>query len=526
MDSESKEERILIRGTNWIGDAVMTLPAIRAVRHALPDAHITLLVKPWVSDIFRGNPDIDEIMLYGDDCQGIVGKLKLAWMIRKKKFETAILFQNAFDAALITWLARIPERIGYLKDMRGKLLTHGVPVDMHTQDRHQIYYYLNLVKSIGIKTEDTHPHIYISDVEREDARSILSPSPVTGHPAPYGTGSNSSPLIGINPGATYGSAKRWPTKNFADLIDRATSELNGRVVLFGGRAEIAIAHEIMQIIQNPSHVLNIAGKTSLRELAALISQCNVFVTNDSGPMHMAYALNVPTVAIFGSTDSTATGPVGEGHKVVKGNIDCSPCLKRECPEGHLRCMTGVTTEEVLSVLKEIVPGEKAVFLDKDGTLIKDMNYLNSFERLEILPGAKEGLKRLKKAGFKLIGITNQSGIARGLVDENFVRESNAHLQQELGIDDFFYCPHHPDEKCQCRKPETLLLNKAGLRHSINLKESYMIGDRESDVLMAKRGGAKGILLSSAAQPEITSASYIAKELDDAVEWILKTTRNK
>jgi ADP-heptose:LPS heptosyltransferase len=196
MDSESKADKILIRGTNWIGDAVMTLPAIRAVRQTLPDAHITLLVKPWVSGIFKGNPDIDEIMLYGDEYKGIVGKLKLAWMIRKKKFETAILFQNAFDAALITWLARIPERIGYLRDMRGKLLTNAVPVDKYTEGHHQIHYYLDLVKSIGIKTEDTHPHIYISDIEREDASLLLkstfsanNPSPVTHYP---------SPLVGIN----------------------------------------------------------------------------------------------------------------------------------------------------------------------------------------------------------------------------------------------------------------------------------------------------------------------------------------
>jgi len=530
MDSESKEEKILIRGTNWIGDAVMTLPAIRAVRQTLPNAHITLLIKPWVSGIFKENPDIDEIMLYSDEYKGIVGKLKLSWMIRQKKFETAILFQNAFDAALITWLARVPERIGYLKDMRGRLLTNAVPVDKQTESRHQIHYYLDLVKSIGMKTEDTHPHIYISDMEREEASLLLkstfsanNPSPVIRYPVPYGAGRHQSPLVGINPGATYGSAKRWPAKNFACLIDRITSELNGRVIMFGGRSEIAIANEIIQETQNPSPVLNVAGKTDLRELAALISECNAFVTNDSGPMHMAYALNVPTVAIFGSTDSTATGPVGEGHKVITKNTPCSPCLKRECPEGHLRCMTGITPDEVLSVLKEIVPGERAVFLDKDGTLIKDMNYLNSFEKLEILPGVKESLKRLKKAGFKLIGITNQSGIARGLVDKNFVIESNTYLQQELGIDDFYYCPHHPDEKCWCRKPEPMLIKKAGLRHRINLKASYMIGDRESDVLMAKRGGAKGILLSAAIQPEITSASHIAKEMDDAVEWILKKT---
>ncbi len=540
MDNTQTKKKILIRGVNWIGDAVMTLPAIRAIRRSMPDAHISLLVKPWVSDIFQENRDIDEIILYSDDYRGIRGRLKLAWMLGKKKFDTAILLQNAFDAALITWLARIPERIGYKRDMRGPLLTNAVPVDNKKNGRHQVYYYLNLIESIGIKRAGVQPYICLSDKEREEARLLLKSS-ITDPQSPDNTDqspttNHQTPLIGINPGATYGSAKRWPAENFAALIDSITSELKGRVVLFGGPSEVNIANEIIEkaksnpspithplspITHYPSPVINMAGKTNLRELTALISECNVFVSNDSGPMHMASALLVPTVAIFGSTDSTATGPMGEGHKVISKNIPCSPCLKRECPEGHLRCMTEITSDEVFSALKELLPGERAVFIDKDGTLIKNMHYLNTFDKLKMLPGIKENLKRLKKAGFKLIGITNQSGIARGLVDEGFLLESNTYLQKELGLDDFYYCPHHPDENCPCRKPEPMMLQKARLRHKINLKTSYMIGDMESDVLLAKKAGAKGILLSTAIQPEITTASHIAKDMDDAVEWILQ-----
>jgi heptosyltransferase-2 len=501
MNVRPKWKKILVRGTNWIGDAIMTLPAIRAIRHSCPDAQISLLVKPWVSEIFRGNRDIDEIILYEEDHGGIKGKIQLAWMLKQRRFDAAILLQNAFDAALITWLARIPERIGYNRDLRGPLLTRAVPVNHNPRKRHHIYYYLNLLKSAGIKAEDAFPYLPLSDREREEARRILHSSPVS---------DVTYRAIGINPGAAYGPAKRWPAERFALLTDMIIRELRCQVVLFGGPSEVSVADKINSLVkEDKSHIINLAGKTNIR------------VTNDSGPMHMASALLTPMVAIFGSTDAGSTGPAGEGHRVITKNLPCSPCLQRDCPEGHLRCMTAITPEEVFSSLKEIIPAKKAVFLDKDGSLIKDMNYLNSFEELEILPGTEEALKRLSRAGFTTVGITNQSGIARGLVDESFVRESNAYLQQKLGIEDFFYCPHHPDEHCQCRKPAPMLLQKAGMKHGIDLKRSFVIGDKESDVLLAKTVGAKGILLSKAVQLEITSASYVAQDMDDAVSWILK-----
>jgi heptosyltransferase-2 len=518
MSKRPKWKKILVRGTNWIGDAVMTLPAIRAIRHSSPDAHISLLVKPLVSDLFRGNRDIDEIILYEEAHSGIKGKIRLAWMLRQKRFDTAILLQNAFDAALITWLAGIPERIGYNRDMRGPLLTGVISVNHNPRNKHQVYYYLNLLRSAGIKAEDAFPYLPLSDKEREDARLLLHSS----------TASDvASHTIGINPGAAYGPAKRWPAERFALLTDMIIRELRCQVILFGGPAEVSVTDKIVGLVEEDrSYIINLAGKTNIRQLAALISECDAFVTNDSGPMHMASALLTPMVAIFGSTDAESTGPFGEGHRVITKNLPCSPCLKRECPEGHLRCMASITSEEVFSSLKEIIPAKKAVFLDKDGSLIRDMNYLNGFEELEILPKTEESLRQLSSAGFIMIGITNQSGIARGLVDETFVRESNAYLQKKLGIKDFFYCPHLPDDHCQCRKPAPMLLQKARIRHGIDFKKSYMIGDKESDVLLAKTVGAKGILLSEAMQLEITSASYVAQNIDDAVSWILRSARNE
>jgi heptosyltransferase-2 len=527
--------KILIRGVNWIGDAVITIPSIRAVRRAFPDAHISLLVQPWVADIFKDSPYINEIILYSESFKGITGKFKLAKILRLKKFDTAILLQNAFDAALIAWLARIPERIGYSRDFRSFLLTKAIPVTGAILSQHHVYYYLNLLKSIGIDTKETQPCISLTDDERQWARNLLDTKLRKGvlqyAPTQF--------LVGINPGATYGSAKRWPTEKFAGLINRIINELGGKVIIFGSKSEAGIVDEIVRFAGassrglfgqaqglGPTGILNVAGKTNLRELAALIAECDAFITDDSGPMHMASALFVPVVAIFGSTNKTSTGPIGEGHKIVAKNLPCSPCMKRECPEGHLKCMTQITADDVFTALKEVLPRERAVFLDRDGTIIEDKHYLNSFDNLVVFPNAKENLRKLKDAGFKLIGITNQSGIARGIVNEHFVIELNAYLQKEVGIDDFYYCPHHPDEHCPCRKPEPMMPLLARLRHRINLKASYVIGDKELDVQLAKKIGATGILLSSETSPEDSCASFITKDLADAVEWILRREASK
>jgi heptosyltransferase-2 len=510
----SNIRKILIRGVNWIGDAVLTLPAIREVRKAFPDAYIALLVKPLAADIFKGNPDINEIIVYEDRFNSFIGRIKLARLLRARGFDAAILLQNAFDAALITWLAGIPERVGYKRDFRGMLLTKPVPVRMEIHGQHQVFYYLDLlIESLNIKPGDVKPQMYLEDDEIREAVTLLNSSLNL---------TSETPLIGINPGATYGSAKRWMPERFAEVIERAIRELDCRVVLFGSGSETEIAKDITsQTLFPESTFLNLAGKTSLRRLAALISECDAFITNDSGPMHIASALRVPVVAIFGSTDSNATGPFGEGHRVVSASIECSPCLKRECPEEHLRCMTDISTNDVFSALKEILPTQKAVFLDRDGTLNEDAGYLSSFSDLRLYDDALDSLQRLKESGFKLIGITNQSGIARGLVSEEFVNACNAYVQKTLGMDDFFYCPHHPDDTCQCRKPNTLLIHEARLKHHINLKQSYVIGDKTLYVLLAKGVGAKGILVLTGHDQQSGDADFVAKNLTEAVDWILK-----
>lgn len=522
--SEKTCKNILVREVNWIGDAVMTMPALRALKLANPGARITLLAKPWVSNLFEMDPNVDEIILYKDTYEGLTGKFKLAQEIRKHDFCMAMLFQNAFGAAFIAFIAGIPERIGYSRDGRRLLLTEAVPFDGRAKALHHIEYYLNLVEKAGFPAKYELPWIYLSPEERLDARDKLK--------------TLRRPVVGINPGATYGSSKRWPPGRFAEVAYRTISEMQGSAVIFGGPSETAIAEEIERefnkLSGNPElnsslithhSLLNLAGKTSLRELIALISECDLLVTNDSGPMHIGYAVRTPVVAIFGSTSPEHTGPVGKKDIVIKKALDCAPCFKRECKKHNLKCMDMITSEEVFEAVKERVSIKRAVFFDRDGTLCQDPGYLRRVEDFEVFPEIGS-LARLKEMGFSLIGITNQSGIARGLVDENFVRRINTIFLDTYGFDGFYYCPHHPEEHCSCRKPEPGLLLDAKVDYNIDLKRSFVVGDKDLDMLLAKAAGATGILVRTGQDSVSTNADYTVENIREAVELIIQKDMNE
>lgn len=510
---EKNPDNILVRGVNWIGDAVMTMPAIRALRKAYPESKISLLVKPSVAALFEKDPHIDSLIMYTEKFKGLLGKLKLAYSLRRMDFSKAILLQNAFDAAFITFLAGIPERIGYKRDGRGKLLTKPVP--FHRDDRrlHHINYYLNLLTSAGIPTAYSQPYIYLSLEERLASRNTLAGA--------------SKPLIGINPGASFGSAKRWATERFADVASRFIGDTGGSVVLFGGDNELKIASEIEKLVSSrkSGQLLNLAGRTSLRELASLIAECDVVVTNDSGPMHIAYAVGTPVVAIFGSTDPDLTGPpAGNINLALKFSLSCGPCFERTCRNKDLRCMDAITADDVYQGIKNIMPERRAVFFDRDGTICREADYLNNWTAFEIFPETGS-LPALKDAGFLLIGVTNQSGIYRGLVAEPFVKEVNRVFMDRYGFDDFYYCPHGPDEHCACRKPEPGMLLSARSEHRINLKKSYVVGDKDVDMLLAKAVGAKSVLVKTGKQQGSPYADFVADDLKEAVKFILSDEQN-
>lgn len=492
----------------------MTMPALRALRTARPDAKITLLVKPWVSPLFEKDPNIDEIFLYADEFQGIRGKLRLASEIRKRQFCEAFFFQNAIEAALIAFFAGIPERIGYSRDARRFLLTQAVPFDEHARSLHHIDYYLHLLRKAGLDAGRSNPWIYLALSERLEAREKL--------------GRLKRPVVGLNPGAAYGSSKRWHPERFGEVARRVIDELDGSVVIFGGRGEREIAGEIIAAVaadgsaenyNSEGSIMSFAGQTELRELCALISECDVLATNDSGPMHIGYAVGTPLVSIFGSTSPELTGPVDDAGIVIRKDAECAPCFERECPSGDLRCMDLIAATDVFESVKKLLPRKRAVFFDRDGTLCRDAHYLNRMDDVEIFSEI-EGLSRLRERGYLLIGITNQSGIARGIVDEDFVVKLNDIFIDRYSFDGFYYCPHHPDERCSCRKPEPGLLLRARRDFSIDLRRSVIVGDKESDMLLAKAVGAVSILVKTGQDISSAHADFTARHLGEAMDIIV------
>jgi heptosyltransferase-2 len=519
MKTERKQTEIsnaiLVRGVNWIGDAVMTIPALRALKRSRPDARICLLVKPWVAPLFEKDPDIDEIILYSDEYHGLAGKIRLARRLKEYCFDVALLFQNAFDAALITFLAGIKRRIGYGRDGRGFLLTDSVTFDARARELHHIDYYLNLVKQAGFHGIPDLPWLFLDIEERKNARRVLD--------------GLKKPLIALNPGAAYGSSKRWPPERFAEVANKIITELNGSVLLLGGPKEAGIADDILKHVDpslvTPASLMNLAGRTSLRELMAIIAESDVLVTNDSGPMHIGYAVGTPLVAIFGSTSPEHTGPVNRTDIVIRKSIACSPCFERECKKNNLACMDFITSEEVYSAVKKLVVTKIGVFFDRDGTLCRDVHYLNRMEDLEIFPEITS-LSILRDRGFKIIGVSNQSGIARGIVQENVTKQVNQTFINQYGFDAFYYCPHHPDDHCSCRKPQPGMLIKARNDYGIDLKRSFVVGDNECDMILARAVGAKAILVKTGKTESSSYADAVVEGLGDAIRAIVSMSNGQ
>jgi heptosyltransferase-2 len=330
--------KILIRVTNWVGDAIMALPAIRAIRNR-PDANISILARSYVADIYRDQNVADELIIYDQrgTHAGISGRERLAAELRDRKFEIAILLQNAFDAAWLAWRAGIPQRIGYARDARSILLTDAVPLPKPGEiPPHERFYYLEMLRRSGwIDSIPDEPFIelHVNEGSRTRAAQQLA---VAG-------GRSNAVRIAIAAGASYGSAKCWPPSRFAELANHLQAQWDADVILFGAAGETDVSSAIASEMKRVP--IDLTGKTTIADLPALLSQCHVFIGNDSGAMHVAAAVGLPTVAIFGPTDPFGTAPVTSRHTIVREQPYCSPCFLRRCPIDH-RCMTRITTSEV------------------------------------------------------------------------------------------------------------------------------------------------------------------------------------
>jgi lipopolysaccharide heptosyltransferase II len=545
--------KILVREVNWVGDAVLTLPTLDALDRRYPEAEIVVLGRSWVAGLFGGQRSVDRVVTYDSAGAhgGLAGRWALARTLRAERFDLTVLFPNSFDAALVPWLAGIPVRVGYPTDGRRVLLTHPVKPSAGTGERHQVFRYLRLARALG-GDGDGLPRLAVCADAVRAADELLGP---------HGVEAGAS-WIAVNPGSVYGSAKRWPAERFAAVADALAARRGAKVVLVGSGRETAVLQDVARAMRAAAVVLG--GRTEVGMLPGLLRRARLLLTNDTGAMHVAAAVGTPVLAIFGPTDIEATGPLGPWCRTVREPVPCSPCLLRECPIDH-RCMLGITVEAVVRAAEELLdetqPGacpvaqfgaaspngrgtaRPAAFLDRDGTIIEDLGYLGDPERIQFIPGAQDALRALQASGYRLIVVTNQAGVARGLITEADVRRVNRRLQALLAdagiaLDGIYYCPHHPDagpseyrQPCASRKPGPGMIEQARKDFELDLGRSVIIGDHSSDAETARHfPGMRSVLVLTGHGPgqydkvkagDVPVPDHVAADLASAVTWFLQ-----
>lgn len=339
-------QQILVRGTNWLGDAVMTTPALRRLRAAFPAARLTLLATPRTTGLFAESSLVDNVLSYHRQEEGVDAFWQMTRVLRAHRFDLALLFQNAFEAALLTWMGNIPRRIGYAAQGRSFLLTNRLHRTAAHRNRHQVHDYLDLVllaervcqqKEPPPLTEaELLPHLNATIDQLQEAEVLLKQ---------HGLDPHQRPLVALNAGATNSRAKCWPADRFAALADWLVAERRAQIVLIGAPSERANAAQVIQLMRH-SQARNLAGETSMAQLIGLLARCDLLVSNDTGPAHIGAALDRPTLTLFGPTNEFETAPTGARAQLLRvDGIECARCMHRDCPIDH-RCMTHLTVEAV------------------------------------------------------------------------------------------------------------------------------------------------------------------------------------
>lgn len=339
--------KIIVRMPNWVGDLVMATPILSDLRRAYPDAEITAMARYPLCELLQEDPELSELFCFckGNSFGRRVSRRSVIEKLRNGKYDLGILLPHSFSAAWLFWQGGVKYRLGYQGSGRGLLLTHSIPLPENIENQHLVVTYKMLLAPLGIPLSDTAPRLYVSEKELLQARELLRQHGV----------SRESRMVGINPGATYGSAKCWLPERFREVTLKLLQDPDLFIVFFGDQGTASLVKEICQDL--PPRVINLAGLTSLRELSALIKLCNVLLTNDSGPMHIADAVGTPVVALFGSTSEVVTGPYHAGT-VIHKHVDCSPCYQRRCPI-DFRCMKKIEADEVTKAIFRVLNSQKA-----------------------------------------------------------------------------------------------------------------------------------------------------------------------
>jgi heptosyltransferase-2 len=338
--------QVLVKEVNWLGDLVISLPALRTIRAAYATSKMAVLVKQELAGFFDGITWIDEVIPYtaAANIRGLADRWKIVGTLRARRFDLAILLPNSFDSALWVTLAGIPRRAGYISDARGFMLTHRAWPPADALSGHQAFYWLALLReTLGltpVPSAEQHK-LEVGRVNLERMRAWLSANRIN----------PGAPLIAIAPAAAFGPAKEWPLVRYATLIDLMAERFGAECVLIGAPSERLKCQQVAATSRVGAMIA--AGETNVGELIALLSRCDGFAGNDSGAMHLAAALWLPTVGIFASTNPTRTGPTGPKAGFLYRPIECSPCLERTCRFGHYNCLRQVAPEEVAGTLARL-----------------------------------------------------------------------------------------------------------------------------------------------------------------------------
>lgn len=354
-------KRFLVRGTNWLGDAVMTTPALMRLREKFPGAHIALLTPEKLEQLWLRHPAVNEVISFSPG-QGV---FSVAKKLKDGEFDTALVLPNSPRSAMEVFLAGIPARIGYARPWRNFFLTQTVAprsdaVKMRKRTVSQIKALVGAQSKCGTRTapfsqsaNQAHEYLRLAAATGARAEALpatlaVGPEEVEAARQKFGLASVSNPVFGLNSGAEYGPAKRWPIDRFIAVAKDIRKQTNCAWILFGGHNDAEQANQIQSALTGGADIVNVAGKTTLRELMSLLKLCRVFLTNDTGPMHVAAALGVPVVAIFGSTSPELTAPLvatGAPLQILASDAACSPCFLRTCPI-DFRCMNGIGNDMV------------------------------------------------------------------------------------------------------------------------------------------------------------------------------------
>ena len=496
--------RLLVRAPSWVGDAVLALPVLDGLRRTFPGAEIVVSAKAGVAELFTLVPGVAQVI--PDAGGGARTIAATARRLRRERCDVAVLLPNAFGSALLARLAGIPHRVGYARDGRSPLLTVAVPVPAVAARWHQVDYYRCLPGAVGWDEGERAPVLAVPPRAAAAADHLMAGAPFAG---------GEGPVVAVAPGAVYGGAKRWGADRFAAAADRIAAALGATIAVVGTARERPEADAVARGVRAPA--LNLAGRTDLPVLAALLARSRILLTNDSGAMHVAAAVGTPVVAVFGPTEPAATGPLGRAA-VLRHPVPCSPCRYRACPIGH-PCMEGMSPEAAVAAARNLLaaihPPAQArwvggtrpvVFLDRDGTINEEAGFIRDPADIKLIPGAVEALGLLRGCGFALVVVSNQAGVARGLMTEAEVAAVNAALAGHLALhgvapDAFYVCPHHADHglpphrrDCTCRKPGAGMLLRAAREHGLDLTRAALIGDHWTDVLAARRLGVPTVLV--------------------------------